>query len=152
MGKDSISCFFEEVEDFLNRIAGDKAPSTAINTDKDSRSKAIEAWAKREKAIILWLDQTGLRSGAAVGTTWAPVGQTPVVAGTGKRRSISMVSAVSPRGELRLQLGREIGAGPVQRTRRRRRQQQHLRRPRRPDGRPARVMFVTGFRATGSSP
>jgi len=37
---------------------------------------AIAAQAKKEKAIILWLDQTGLRSDAAVGTTWAPVGQT----------------------------------------------------------------------------
>jgi transposase len=40
---------------------------------------AIAKQAKRDKAIILWLDQTGLRSDAPVGTTWAPVGQTPVV-------------------------------------------------------------------------
>ena len=46
---------------------------------------AIAAQAKKDNAIILWLDQTGLRSDAAVGTTWAPVGQTPVVPKTGKR-------------------------------------------------------------------
>jgi hypothetical protein len=39
----------------------------------------IAAQAKKDKAVILWLDQTGLRSDAAVGTTWALVGQTPVV-------------------------------------------------------------------------
>jgi transposase len=33
---------------------------------------AVAARARKEKAIILWLDQTGLRSDAAVGTTWAP--------------------------------------------------------------------------------
>ncbi|MEV8517636.1 winged helix-turn-helix domain-containing protein, partial [Dactylosporangium sp. NPDC051484] len=50
---------------------------------------AIEARARKEKAIVLWLDQTGLRSDAAVGTTWAPVGQTPVVAKTGRDASAS---------------------------------------------------------------
>jgi hypothetical protein len=39
----------------------------------------IAAQAKKDKAVILWLDQTGLRSDAAVGTTWALVGQIPVV-------------------------------------------------------------------------
>ena len=47
---------------------------------------AIAAKARKDKAIILWLDQTGLRSDAAVGTTWAPVGQTPVVGKTGTHR------------------------------------------------------------------
>ncbi|MER5621020.1 transposase [Streptosporangium sp. NPDC002544] len=37
-------------------------------------------------------------------TTWAPVGRTPVVATTGARRPAMMISAVSPRGELRFQL------------------------------------------------
>ena len=38
----------------------------------DVQYPAIEARARQEKAIILWLDQTGLRSDAAVGTSWAP--------------------------------------------------------------------------------
>jgi transposase len=61
---------------------------------------AIAKKAKKEKAIILWLDQTGLRSDAAVGTTWAPVGQTPVVAKTGKRFGVNVMAAISNRGEL----------------------------------------------------
>ena len=36
---------------------------------------AIEARARKQKAIVLWLDQTGLRSDAAVGTTWARSGR-----------------------------------------------------------------------------
>ncbi|MEV0699681.1 hypothetical protein AB0I53_17485 [Saccharopolyspora sp. NPDC050389] len=39
------------------------------------RYPAIAARAKQEKAIVLWLDQTGLRSDATVAATWAPIGQ-----------------------------------------------------------------------------
>lgn len=61
---------------------------------------AIAARARRDKAVILWLDQTGLRSDAAVGTTWAPVGQTPVVAKTGRRFGVNVMAAISNKGEL----------------------------------------------------
>jgi transposase len=61
---------------------------------------AIAKHAKREKAVILWLDQTGLRSDAPVGTTWAPVGKTPVVTKTGKRFGINVMAAISNKGEL----------------------------------------------------
>jgi transposase len=61
---------------------------------------AIAKRAKKEKAVILWLDQTSLRSDAAVGTTWAPVGKTPVVAKTGKRFGINVMAAISNKGEL----------------------------------------------------
>lgn len=44
----------------------------------------IEAKTRTEKAIILWLDQTGLRSDSSVGKGWAPAGQPPVAPKTGK--------------------------------------------------------------------
>jgi transposase len=34
------------------------------------------------------------------GTTWAPVGRTPVVVGTGARLSVNMISAVSSQGKI----------------------------------------------------
>ncbi|WP_190816602.1 IS630 family transposase [Saccharopolyspora pogona] len=61
---------------------------------------AIAARARREGAVILWLDQTGIRSDAAVGRTWAPVGQTPVVGKTGKRFSVNAMCAIGNKGEL----------------------------------------------------
>jgi transposase len=61
---------------------------------------AIEARARKDKAIILWLDQTGLRSDASVGKGWAPVGRTPVVGKTGKRFSVNVMAAISNKGEL----------------------------------------------------
>lgn len=64
------------------------------------RYPAIEAAARKDKAVILWLDQTGLRSDASVGKGWAPVGQSPVVGKTGKRFSVNVMAAISNRGEL----------------------------------------------------
>ncbi|MEV5544292.1 IS630 family transposase [Saccharopolyspora shandongensis] len=61
---------------------------------------AIAARARREGAVVLWLDQTGIRSDAAVGRTWAPTGQTPVVGKTGKRFSVNAMCAIGNKGEL----------------------------------------------------
>jgi transposase len=61
---------------------------------------AVRARAKRASARILWCDETGLRSDHTAGSSWAPVGQTPVVAGTGKRFGANVVSAISNQGQL----------------------------------------------------
>jgi transposase len=42
-----------------------------------------------------------VRSDYHAGTTWAPVGQTPVVATTGDRFGINLISAVTAKGKLR---------------------------------------------------
>lgn len=62
---------------------------------------AIQALAKRERATIWFADEAGIRSDFHAGTTWAPKGQTPVVEATGQRFGMNLVSAVSPRGEMR---------------------------------------------------
>ena len=61
----------------------------------------IRAWAERERAEIFFADESGVRSDFHAGSTWAPIGQTPVVRQTGQRFSLNMISAVSPRGKLR---------------------------------------------------
>ena len=65
---------------------------------------AIRAQAKREGGVVLWLDEMGVRSDAAAGRSWAPVGQTPVIKRTGKRFRVNMLSAISGAGRLRLRL------------------------------------------------
>jgi hypothetical protein len=65
---------------------------------------AIRARAKREGGVVLWLDELGIRSDAAAGRSWAPVGQTPVIKRTGKRFRVNMLSAVSNAGRLRFRL------------------------------------------------
>lgn len=61
----------------------------------------IRALAKREKAEIFFEDESGVRSDFHSGSTWAVRGQTPVVRVTGQRFSLNMISAISPRGQLR---------------------------------------------------
>lgn len=65
---------------------------------------AIRAEAKAEGATIYFADESGIRSDYHTGTTWAPVGETPVVEVTGRRFSMNMISAVSPQGEFRFML------------------------------------------------
>lgn len=62
---------------------------------------AIQALARRERATIWFADEAGIRSDFHAGTTWAPKGQTPVVEATGQRFGMNLVSAVSPRGDMR---------------------------------------------------
>jgi transposase len=70
------------------------------------------ALARREKATIFFEDESGVRSDFHSGTTWAPRGKTPVVRVTGQRFSLNMISAVSPKGELRFMVVRGgVGAG-----------------------------------------
>jgi transposase len=67
---------------------------------KKSTFPEIQADAKKEGAAIFFADEASVRTDYHAGTTWAPVGQTPIVKGSGKKRSVAMVSAVSARGEL----------------------------------------------------
>jgi transposase len=65
---------------------------------------AIRAQARQEGGVVLWLDEMGVRSDAAAGRSWAPVGQTPVIKRTGKRFRVNMISAISNAGMLRFRL------------------------------------------------
>jgi transposase len=56
--------------------------------------------ARREGAEILWGDETGLRSDHAAGRSYGLRGCTPIVPGTGRRFSASVLSAISNRGRL----------------------------------------------------
>jgi transposase len=61
----------------------------------------IRAQAKRLGAQVFFADEASVRSDHHRGATWAAVGQTPVVETTGARFKLNMLSAISPRGELR---------------------------------------------------
>src|SRR5215211_7189511 len=52
-------------------------------------------------ATIYFADEAGVRSDYHAGTTWAPVGRTPVVATTGDRFAVNLISAVTAKGALR---------------------------------------------------
>jgi hypothetical protein len=52
-------------------------------------------------ATIYFADEAGVRSDDHAGTTWAPVGHTPVVTSTGDRFGVNLISAVTAKGKLR---------------------------------------------------
>jgi DDE superfamily endonuclease len=55
----------------------------------------------QEGAEIFFCDESGIRSDYHSGTTWAAVGQTPVVKSSGSRFSLNMVSAITAKGSPR---------------------------------------------------
>jgi transposase len=61
---------------------------------------AIQARAKRERALLLFGDEMGVRTGQTAGQSYAPVGRRAVVALTGKRYSANVISAIGLDGDL----------------------------------------------------
>ena len=64
----------------------------------------IAARAKAEGAEIHWGDETGVSNQANYGRSFAPQGQTPVVARTVRRLTTSMISTVTNRGTVRFMI------------------------------------------------
>jgi transposase len=62
---------------------------------------AIVARARRGRGVIFWGDETGLRSDDVRGRSYAPRGRTPLVRVCHRRAGLSLISAVTNRGELR---------------------------------------------------
>jgi transposase len=76
----------------------------AVRRWKEEEFPKIRAQAREEGAEVYFGDESGVRTDHHSGTTWAPVGQTPVVEVTGERKSVNMISAVSPRGALHFEV------------------------------------------------
>src|SRR3712207_779974 len=84
-------------------------------SSKQRQPAAIAAWlettypaiarrARAARAVIYWGDETGISNQDQIGRSYAPKGQTPVIARTAKRVTQSMISAVSNRGLMRFML------------------------------------------------
>jgi transposase len=91
------------------------SPQKPLARARERSPAAISAWlerdypliarrAKTERAAIYWGDETGISNQDQIGRSWAPKGQTPVVARTAKRITQSLISAVSNRGLMRFML------------------------------------------------
>jgi DDE superfamily endonuclease len=57
--------------------------------------------ARKERALVFFADEAGIRSDNHSGTTWASIGQTPLVKATGARFGFNMLSAVNAQGHFR---------------------------------------------------
>lgn len=87
------------------------SPQKPVTRAYERNDQAIERWlkqeypairraARHEKAEIYWGDEMGLRSDHVTGTSYAPVGETPVVRATGQRFGCNMISAITNKGAL----------------------------------------------------
>lgn len=65
---------------------------------------AIKERSQKEKAVIYFGDETGMRSDHQAGRSYAPAGETPVIKRTGQRFSLNMISAISNRGHLQFMI------------------------------------------------
>ena len=90
-------------------------PQKPLARAKERQPAAIAAWlatsypaiarrAKTMRAVIYWGDETGVSNQDQIGRSYAPRGETPVIARTAKRVTRSMISAVSNRGLMRFML------------------------------------------------
>lgn len=70
----------------------------AIERWKTAVFPRLRARARRVGAKIFFLDETGVRSDHVLGRTWGLRGQTPEVPTSGRRQSVSAISAVNARG------------------------------------------------------
>ena len=64
----------------------------------------IVARAKREKAEICWGDETGVRSDESRHRGYAPRGQTPIIKIPARRKSLSLIAAVTNQGKVRFMI------------------------------------------------
>ena len=63
--------------------------------------------AKHYKAQLYFVDEAAVRSDSHRGTTWGKSGETPVIQDSGGRFGFKLISAVSPRGDMRFQFIKE---------------------------------------------
>lgn len=86
-------------------------PQKPIRQSVRRDARAVERWrtkefpkivrrARRRRATLLFVDETGVHEDHAVGTTWAKRGAPPVVKVGGGRRRVNVISALSPSGKL----------------------------------------------------
>jgi len=91
------------------------SPQRPLHRAYEADPQAVEAWkaevypgiraaATEAGAAIFFGDEASVRSDFHAGTTWAPIGRTPVVPATGQRVSVNMISAVSPTGAMHFKL------------------------------------------------
>ena len=69
----------------------------------------IKALAQRERAEIYFADAAHMRSDHHAGRSWGKKGETPVVASTGARYRMSLISAVTARGHMRFMIKEKGG-------------------------------------------
>lgn len=85
------------------RRAFEKNPK-AVKHWLDEEYPQIQKRAKKQKAMIFWGDEMGIRSDHQAGRSFGKKGQTPVIPNTGKRFGFNMISAINNRGSMNFKI------------------------------------------------
>jgi transposase len=91
----------------------DQQNPAAVARWKAETYPQLRAEAAEAGATIYFADEAGVCSDYHAGTTWAPVGRPPVVAATGDRFGVNLISAVTAKGKLRFAAYEGSLNGPV---------------------------------------
>lgn len=100
------------------------SPQKPVRRAYERNEAAIARWlkqeypmiarqAKQEHAAIYWGDEMGLRRDHVTGTSYAPVGHTPVIRATGQRFWCHMISAITNKGALAFMVFQGTFKAPV---------------------------------------
>jgi len=73
----------------------------------------IRKLAQQHNAEIYFGDESSVRSDYHSGTTWAPIGKTPVIRTTATRHKVNLISAISPKGAMRFMATEETVTATV---------------------------------------
>jgi transposase len=101
------------VGDYLARWG--YTPQKAARRAYERDDAAVKAWlavayprivrrAKREGAELCWGDETGVRSDASRHRGYAPRGRTPIIRISARRKSLSLIAAVTNQGKVRFMI------------------------------------------------
>lgn len=93
-------------------------PQKPVKKAREQKPEAMERWlkeeypriarqAKKEKAEILWGDETGIQNEANRTRGYSPQGIKPVLRISSKKERISMISAINNEGKVRFMIYRE---------------------------------------------
>ena len=74
---------------------------------------AIKKEAKKQRRDIYFADEAGFHATAQYGTTWAAVGETPIIKTSGQRQKVNCISAINNKGKLRFMIFEEPFTGLV---------------------------------------
>ena len=74
--------------------------TAAVNKWLDEEYPAVKAQAKREDALIFWMDETAVQNCSNLVRGYSPKGQTPVLKLETKKMHINMVSAINNTGKV----------------------------------------------------
>jgi transposase len=78
-----------------------KRDQEKVDAYLNRRFPQIRRLARERGAVIYFVDEASVKADEHRGTTWGKIGQTPVVKDTGDRYGINLISAVSPRGDMK---------------------------------------------------